>query len=141
MIVDYVHLFSSFHVVVSLFSLGPSLVSLQSTRRSQKRRATTPSPRVKTRFFSQRAEKDRRSAHCRLSVLCSEVRRRLPRPVVRGDGASWQRGAPQRGGVSVRLQGGPGLWRPGDSGLRHEGEEGQKHRTVALKWLLLKFGY
>lgn len=63
------------------------------------------------------------SAHCALSLLCSQVCRRLPRPVVRGDGASRQRGASQCGGVSVCLQGGPGLRRPGDSGLRHEGEE------------------
>ena len=75
-----------------------------------------------------------RSAHCVLSLLCSEVCRRLPRPVVRGDGASRQRGAAQCGGVSVCLQGGPGLWGPGDSGLRHEGEEGQKPATLVFKW-------
>lgn len=56
-----------------------------------------------------------------LPLVYSEVRGRLPWPAVRRDGASWQRGAPQCGGVSVRLQGGPGLWRPGDSGLWHEG--------------------
>lgn len=73
------------------------------------------------------------SAHCALSLLCSQVCRRLPRPVVRGDGASRQRRASQCGGVSVCLQGGPGLRRPGDSGLRHEGEEGQKHTALVLK--------
>lgn len=59
--------------------------------------------------------------HTGLSLVFSEVCGRLPWPVVRGDGASRQRGASQRGRVSVRLQGGPGLWRPGDSGLWHEG--------------------
>lgn len=73
------------------------------------------------------------SDHCALSLLCSQVCRRLPRPVVRGDGASRQRGASQCGGVSVCLQGGPGLRRPGDSGLRHEGEKRQKHTTLVLK--------
>lgn len=68
-------------------------------------------------------------------MLCSQVRRQLPRPVVRSDGASRQRGAAQRGGVSVRLQGGPGLRGPGDSGLRHEGEDRRKHRTLPLKWV------
>jgi len=58
----------------------------------------------------------------RLSLVSSEICRRLPRPVVRGDGASWHRGVSQCGGVSVRLQGRPGLRRPGDSGLRHEGK-------------------
>lgn len=36
--------------------------------------------------------------------------------------------------MSVCLQGGPGLRRPGDSGLRHEGEDRRKHRTLVLKW-------
>lgn len=60
------------------------------------------------------------------SLVFSEVCRWLPRPVVWGDGASRQRGAAQCGGVSVRLQGGAWLWRPGDSGLWHEGNTSEK---------------
>lgn len=66
--------------------------------------------------------------HAGLSLVFSEVCGRLPRPVVRGDGASRQRGASQCGGVSVRLQGGPRLWRPGDSGLWHEGKASENSR-------------
>lgn len=51
----------------------------------------------------------------------SEVRGWLSRPVVGRDDSPWQRGASQCGGVSVCLQGGSGLWRPGDSGFRNEG--------------------
>lgn len=64
-----------------------------------------------------------------LSVLRSEVRGRIPRAAVGGDGAPRERGAPQRGGVPVRLQGGPGLRRPGDPGLGHEGEFEKRPQT------------
>lgn len=63
----------------------------------------------------------------------SEVCGWLPRPAVRGDSASWQRGAAQRGGVLVCLQGGAGLRRPGDFGFWDEGNssgELQVTRTV-----------
>lgn len=53
----------------------------------------------------------------------SEVRRWLPRPVVRRDGSPGKRGASQRCGVSVRLPRGPGLRGSGDAGLWHEGNE------------------
>lgn len=56
-----------------------------------------------------------------LFLVLREVCGWLPWPVVRCDGASRECGAPQCGGVSVRLQGGTGLWGPGDLGLRHEG--------------------
>lgn len=68
--------------------------------------------------------------HAELSLVFSEVCGRLPRPVVGGDGASRQRGAAQRGRVSVRLQGGPGLRRPGDSGLWHEGNASEDCRLL-----------
>lgn len=55
------------------------------------------------------------------SLVFSEVRGWLSRPVVGSDDPPWQRGASQCGGVSVCLQGGSGLWRPGDSGLWNEG--------------------
>lgn len=58
---------------------------------------------------------------CYVCSHLSEVCWQLPWPVVWGDGASWQRGASQRGRVPVRMQGGAGLWRPGDFGLWHEG--------------------
>lgn len=56
-----------------------------------------------------------------LSLVFSEVHWWLSRPVVGSDDPSWQRGASQCGRVSVRLQGGSGLWGPGDSGLWNEG--------------------
>ncbi len=71
--------------------------------------------------------------HAGLSLVFSEVCGRLPRPVVGGDGASRQRGAAQRGGVSVRLQGGPGLRRPGDSGLWHEGNASENCRLPCYR--------
>lgn len=55
------------------------------------------------------------------SLVFSEVRGWLSRPVVGRDNPPWQCGASQCGGVSVCLQGGSGLWRPGDSGLWNEG--------------------
>lgn len=140
-------LFFSLCFIVLFLSLlpGPSLVSLQSLMRNKKRYKTTPSQRVNSRDsqFSQCAWLcavcsdiiRTKSTHLIPSLLCSEICRQLPRPVVRSDGASRQRGAAQCGGMSVCLQRGPGLWRPGDSGLRHEGEDRQKHRTLLFKWV------
>lgn len=70
------------------------------------------------------------AVHTGLSLVFSEVCGWLPRPVVRRDGASRQRGASQCGGVSVCLQGGPGLRRPGDSGLWHEGNASKNCRLL-----------
>lgn len=117
------------------FDLPPSP---QSLKRSRKRCRTTPSQRVENRLcvavFSlcRAAAAGIDASRLVPPLLRSEVCRRLPRPVVGGDGAPRQRGAAQRGGVSVRLQGGPGLWRPGDSGIRHEGEEAWRQHI--LKW-------